>query len=65
MKKFRLNYLAPITTLLSAFYIFYLAQENDSSITDQQSTVLVICGIFLFLVFIGNVIRIVQSEISK
>jgi hypothetical protein len=65
MNKLRLAYLAPIITLISALYIFYLALESDSNISDQQSTVLVICGIFLFLVFIGSVIKIVRSEITK
>jgi uncharacterized membrane protein YbhN (UPF0104 family) len=65
MKKFRLKYLVPIITLLSSLYIFYLALESDSSITDQQSTVLVICGFFLLLIFIANLIKIVKSKITK
>lgn len=63
MKKFK--FLVPIITLISASYIFYLALENNSNITDQQSNALVICSIFLFVLFTANVIKIVKSEFTK
>lgn len=60
-----MKYITPFISLLSALFIFQLALEDDSSITDQQSSALIVCGIFLSMIFILSIIKAFKPEFMK
>ena len=64
-KKLTMKYITPFISLLSALFTFQLALEDDSSITDQQSSALIVGGIFLSIIFILSIIKAFKSEFMK
>lgn len=60
-----MQYITPFVSLLGALFIFQLALEDDSSITDQQTSALIVFGIFLSLICILSIIKAFKSEFMK
>jgi DMSO/TMAO reductase YedYZ heme-binding membrane subunit len=65
MKEFNLQYLSLIPTLISALFVFYLAFEKDSTITEPQKNGLIVGGIFLLVTFIFGLIKAYKTQPKK
>ncbi len=57
-----MQYITPFFSLLGALFIFQLAFDDDSSITDQQSSALIVIGIFLLIIFIFSIFKALKSK---